>query len=249
MLALSNTVEAGNKILASNGNITMYGKDLGGQTVGRLHANANAGDTSITVAGQMTNWKVGDEIGIAPTGLAFDSAEQRTITVIDATGTNTVVTFATALSYTHYGSSDSSIYEIHSVDTRGEVVLLSRNIKIKGTSTDNWGCQVLVHDLLEVDLSTRKTRTFMDHVEMAQCSQQDTHKANIRFEEVSLYEEHKVTNCAFHSGVGRGLQITKAHNITIDGNVFFNPKQFGINVEQSTKLKIDNNVIVGVTRR
>ena len=43
VLALSNDVEAGNKILASNGNITMYGKDLGGQTVGRLHDNANAG--------------------------------------------------------------------------------------------------------------------------------------------------------------------------------------------------------------
>ena len=119
----------------------------------------------------MTNWKVGDEIGIAPTGLAYNSAEQRTIATIDTTSGNTVITFTTALVYTHYGSSDSSQYEIHNVDTRGEVILLSRNIKIKGTSTDNWGCQVLVHDLLEVDLSTRKTRTFIDHVEMAQCSQ------------------------------------------------------------------------------
>ena len=249
VLSFSNTVEAGNKILASNGNITMYGKDLGGQTLGRLHASAAAGDTSITVAGQMTNWKVGDEIGLAPTGLAYNTAEQRTIATIDSSVTNTVITFTPALEHAHYGSADSTKYEIHGVDTRGEVAMLSRNIKIKGTGTDNWGCQVLVHDLLEVDQTTRKTRTFMDHVEMAQCSQQDTHKANLRFEGVSLYEEHKVTNCAFHSGIGRGLQLTDAHNVTIDGNVFFGAKRFGVNIEASSKLKIDNNYIIGVTER
>ena len=99
----------------------------------------------------MSNRKVGDEIGIAPTGLKFDASEQRTIATIDTSSGNTVITFSTALEYTHYGSRDSSKYLINSVDTRGEVVLLSRNIKIKGTGTDNWGCQVLVHDLLEVD--------------------------------------------------------------------------------------------------
>ena len=65
---------------------------------------------------------MGDEIGIAPTGLKFDTSEQRTIATIDATGTNTVITFTPALEYTHYGSPDESMYKINNVDTRGEVI-------------------------------------------------------------------------------------------------------------------------------
>jgi len=38
---------------------------------------------------------------------------------------------------------------------RGEVMLLSRNIKIKGNDTDAWGCQIVTSDFVEGNLEQR----------------------------------------------------------------------------------------------
>jgi Right handed beta helix region len=53
---------------------------------------------------------------------------------------------------------------------RGEVMLMSRNIRIVGNDTDKWGCQVVTSDFVEADGVIRIGRTFMDHVEVYNCS-------------------------------------------------------------------------------
>jgi hypothetical protein len=53
---------------------------------------------------------------------------------------------------------------------RGEVMLMSRNIRIVGNDTDKWGCQVLTSDFVEGNGEIRIGRTFMDHVEVYNCS-------------------------------------------------------------------------------
>ena len=65
---------------------------------------------------------------------------------------------------------------------RAEVMLLSRNIKIKGNDTDAWGCQIVTSDFVEANKEQRVGRTIMDNVEIYNCSQYDTWKAAIRFE-------------------------------------------------------------------
>lgn len=61
-------------------------------------------------------------------------------------------------------------------------MLMSRNIRIVGNDTDKWGCQVVTSDFVEADGVIRSGRTFMDHVEVYNCSQYDTWKAAVRFD-------------------------------------------------------------------
>jgi hypothetical protein len=58
-----------------------------------------------------------------------------------------LVTLDRPLDYYHYGAATKGIYS--GVDMRGEVVLLSRNVRIVGNDTEAWGCQVVTSDFLE----------------------------------------------------------------------------------------------------
>jgi hypothetical protein len=53
-----------------------------------------------------------------------------------------IVTLDQNLTYYHFGAEKSTgdNNNFGGVDMRGEVILLSRNIKITGTDTDGWGC-------------------------------------------------------------------------------------------------------------
>lgn len=65
---------------------------------------------------------------------------------------------------------------------RGEVILLTRNVKVVGEDADNWGGQVLATDMFESNGAWRKGKIIFDHVEVDNCSQRNTFKAAIRFE-------------------------------------------------------------------
>ena len=87
---------------------------------------------------------------------------------------------------------------------RGEVMLLTRNLRIVGNDTDAWGCQVVTSDFIEGNGELRKGKTVLDHVEIYNCSQYDTYKAALRFEgnggDYSI-----VSNSAIHHGLGMGI--------------------------------------------
>jgi hypothetical protein len=48
-----------------------------------------------------------------------------------------------AFDYYHYGASSSTGGDYNGVDMRGEVILLTRNIVVEGTSYDDWGGTIL----------------------------------------------------------------------------------------------------------
>jgi len=68
---------------------------------------------------------------------------------------------------------------------RGEVIMLTRNIKILGEDIDSWGGHVLTGDTAEInDDGTIKERigsTYLDWVEMHNMSQIDTDHAALRW--------------------------------------------------------------------
>jgi hypothetical protein len=69
------------------------------------------------------------------------------------------------------------------VDVRGEVRLLTRNIKVVGNeNSDDWGGNILTMDRMEFDGSARYATTQLDSVEVSYCSQKNTYHAAIRFE-------------------------------------------------------------------
>ena len=89
---------------------------------------------------------------------------------------------------------------------RGEVLLLSRNIKIIGNDSDNWGGQIVTSDFIEGDGTMRNGSTVFDSVEIYNCSQYDTMMASMRFEGNGRSFSH-ISNSAIHHGSGIGVDF------------------------------------------
>src|SRR5262249_16423581 len=108
-------------IMLSGGTLNLHGDRTNTWT--KLAATANAGATSIQVL-NASQWKVGDEIVLASTDFDPRQAERRTIAAIS--GNN--ITLDKKLDYMHFGKITFD------VDERGEVGLLTRNIKIQASA-------------------------------------------------------------------------------------------------------------------
>jgi hypothetical protein len=72
------------------------------------------------------------------------------------------------LDYYHYGA--DTVGKYYGVDLRGEVTLLSRNVRIVGNDTEAWGCQVVTSDFLEENGVWREGQLILDSVEVYNCS-------------------------------------------------------------------------------
>src|SRR5690606_28222162 len=108
-------------IMISGGTLNLHGDQKNAWT--KLAATATAGSTAIQVL-DASGWKVGDEIVLASTDFDARQAEKRTITAIR--GNN--LTLDRKLDYMHFGK------VTFDVDQRGEVGLLTRNIKIQASA-------------------------------------------------------------------------------------------------------------------
>src|SRR3954471_24188223 len=108
-------------IMVSGGTLNLHGSTT--NTWSRLSATANAGATSIQVL-DAKGWRVGDEIVLASTDFDPRQAERRSISAIS--GNN--ITLDQKLDYTHFGKITFD------VDERGEVAMLTRNIKIQASA-------------------------------------------------------------------------------------------------------------------
>ena len=93
------------------------------------------------------DWVQWDTVAVLPTAMQPHHIDYRIIdSYDDATG---IVTFTVPLEFYHWGSSSSTGKDYNGVDMRGEVVLLTRNVKFAGNDSDSWGGQILVSDNLE----------------------------------------------------------------------------------------------------
>ncbi len=131
---------------------------------------------------------------------------------------------------------------------RGEVMLLSRNVKIQGNDTDAWGCQILTSDWVEGNKEQRIGTTFMDNVEIYNCSQYDTWKAAIRFEGHKLGFS-RISNCSIHHGLGIAVNVQFAANVEFTGNNVFTFSRYGMVIQTSNNVSFDNNWVAGIFER
>jgi hypothetical protein len=75
------------------------------------------------------------------------------------------------LNYYHYGRAESTGSLYNGLDIRGEVVLLTRNVRIVGdNSSEYWGGQVLTGFAMENDGTFRYGHTDIDSIEIYNCS-------------------------------------------------------------------------------
>lgn len=129
---------------------------------------------------------------------------------------------------------------------RGEVLLLSRNIKIQGEDVDGWGGQILVTDLFESDGNWLKGELDFDQVQVYNCSQKDTLYSAIRFEG-HLGGDSKVKNSAVHNGLGVGIAVLNSNNVDLDENVVVGFRQVGMILDFVRDLKVERNFIGDVS--
>ncbi|MDA9333410.1 T9SS type A sorting domain-containing protein, partial [Saprospiraceae bacterium] len=102
----------------------------------QLGSNALPGSNQITMA-TAVDWDIGDEILLVASQTDWNEAEKKTITAISANGLN--ITLNSNLSYPHSGivetytrNTDNKTW---TADLRGEVGLLTHNIKIQGDAS------------------------------------------------------------------------------------------------------------------
>jgi len=125
--------------------------------------------------------------------------------VIDSYDQSTgIVTLTNPVSFYHWGNSVSTEDTHSGVDMRGEVILLTRNVRVVGNDTDSWGGQILVTDNLEVSGVQRSGQLLIDNVEVFNCSQRNTFKSAIRFENQNL-KWQSITNSVVHGSIGWGI--------------------------------------------
>src|SRR5215510_1452914 len=105
-------------IMLMGGTLNLHGDRTNTWT--KLASTASAGSTSIEVL-NAAGWRVGDEIVLASTDFNPRQAERRTISAISG---NTI-TLDKKLEYMHFGKITFD------VDERGEVSMLTRNIKLQ----------------------------------------------------------------------------------------------------------------------
>ena len=144
-LTLGGLVKAGNKVLASNNKVEIFGKPRVRMTRMIESADASASTIKVDASTATLDWVVGDYIFIATSTIHYTHSEYRTITAI----TGGTITLDKPLDHYHFGAADSTGIKYNGVDIRNEVLLLTRNIKVKGEEQDAWPGHVMATDLID----------------------------------------------------------------------------------------------------
>ena len=172
----------------------------------KLAETAKAGSASIQVL-DASGWRVGDTIVLASTDFDPRQAETRTISAISG---NTL-TLDKPLTYMHFGE------VTFGVDQRGEVGLLSRNIKIQASedaSTSYFGGHIM---------AMAGSKMHVDGVELYRMGQHLTlARYPIHWHLIGEGKGQYVRNAAIHETFNRCTTVHGTNNLTIENNVTFN---------------------------
>jgi hypothetical protein len=103
----------------------------------RLTKEAKKGDNSIFVEPGL-DWVPGDRIAVMPTSYN-QHAQDDLIWVTTYNNVTGEVVLNSTIQFYHFGRATSTGDLYQGLDIRGEVVLLSRNVKIVGEDIESWG--------------------------------------------------------------------------------------------------------------
>jgi hypothetical protein len=191
-------------IMISGGTLNLHGNR--NHTWTKLAKTANAGATSIEVL-DASGWRAGDEIVLASTDYDPRQAEKRKVTAISG---NTI-TLDKPLEYMHFGKITFD------VDQRGEVGLLTRNIKIQASedaSQSFFGGHIM---------AMPSSRMFVSGVELHRMGQNLTlARYPIHWHLVGDAKGQYVKNAAIHETYNRCVTVHGTNFLRIENNVTYN---------------------------
>jgi cell migration-inducing and hyaluronan-binding protein len=192
-------------IMISGGTLNLHGDRKNAWT--KLASTAAAGSTSIQVL-NAAGWRVGDEIVLASTDFDSRQAERRTIAAISG---NTI-TLDKKLDYMHFGKITFG------VDERGEVGLLTRNIKIQA-SADAEKSFLGGHIMAMVT-----SKMFVEGVELNRMGQ------NLQLARYPIHwhlvgddgKGQYIRNAAIHDTYNRCVTVHGTNYLQVENNVTYN---------------------------
>jgi hypothetical protein len=191
-------------IMISGGTLNLHGDRR--HTWSKLSKTVTAGSNSFEVL-DASGWRVGDEIVLASTDFDPRQAERRTVTAVSG---NTV-TVDKPLEYMHFGE------VTFDVDERGEVAMLTRNIKIQA-SEDAAQSYFGGHVMAMVT-----SKMFVDGVEFNRMGQHMTlARYPIHWHLNGDGKGQYIRNASIHDTFNRCVTVHGTHNLRIENNVTYN---------------------------
>lgn len=215
----------------------------------RLLAPAKLNDTSLLVPAGL-DLKEWDVLGLLPTSYAHNHGENVTVKSYNASS-GEVQLWSKVQRY-HWGAPESTAAQWAGVDMRGEVLLLTRNVKIQGEylnksyvmTNASFGCSVLTADFVESDLTFRYGSVVMSNVELENCGQGEAQEGlgavHVR---KAAKNAHVLKGLSVHHGQGAGIRLEQAKQATVTDNVVFWQAMQGIYADSVISSTISNNVV------
>ena len=191
-------------ILLMGGTLNLHGDRTNSWT--KLSSTANAGATSIQVL-NAAGWRVGDEIVLASTDFDPRQAERRNIAAISG---NTI-TLDKKLDYMHFGKITFD------VDERGEVGLLTRNIKLQASADAEqsfYGGHVM---------AMVGSKMFVEGVEFNRMGQNMTlARYPIHWHLIGDAQGQYIKNSSLHDTYNRCVTVHGTNFLHVENNVTYN---------------------------
>src|SRR5882757_2638465 len=191
-------------IMLMGGTLNLHGDRTNTWT--KLSSTANAGATSIQVL-NAAGWRVGDEIVLASTDFDPRQAERRTIAAIRG---NTI-TLDKKLDYMHFGKITFD------VDERGEVAMLTRNIKLQASADAEqsfYGGHVM---------AMGASKMFVEGVEFQRMGQNLTlARYPIHWHLVGDAKGQYIKNASIHDTYSRCVTVHGTNFVRVENNVTYN---------------------------
>lgn len=212
----------------------------------RLTKELEKGATSLFVEPGL-DWVPGDRIAVFPTSFQ-PHAQDDLIWITSYDNVTGEVKLNNTIEYYHFGRTNSTGDLYNGVDIRAEVVLLTRNVKIVGEDIESWGGQIVTGFALDQDIF-RYGQTYMDNIEIFNCSQIDTEKAALRWED-NIMGHSSVTNSVIHHGMSWGVNVKNSQNIIFSNNIVYGFRPIGIQFQSFPhNITFNDNVIGHVVER
>jgi len=191
-------------IMISGGTLNLHGTTKNTWT--KLSSTAKAGSTSIEVL-NAAGWRVGDQIVLASTDYDPRQAEQRTISAISGNK----LTLDKKLDYMHFGK---ITFE---VDERGEVGLLTRNVKVQASADAEqsfFGGHIM---------AMPSSHMYVEGVELYRMGQNLTlARYPIHWHLVGEGKGQYIRNAAIHDTYSRCVTVHGTNNLQVENNVTYN---------------------------
>ena len=191
-------------ILMAPGVLSLYGDRENAWT--KLAETAEAGSTRINVL-DASGWKVGDEIVLASTDFNPRQAERRHITRIRRNR----ITLDEPLEYMHFGEIT------YGVDERGEVGMLTRNIKVQASADADenyFGGHMMAMAGSSMKVSGIELTRMGQHMQLA--------RYPIHWHINGDVTGQYIQNSAIHDTYSRCVTIHGTDNLRVENNVTYN---------------------------